>query len=156
RRVGIAHTCLNPRGRWWAMPTLQRWAAAPTLHCLAMSLAFVIGCNASPPPAAAPATRPSVAPSPALTILDPAWNTWTREECVEKLPDETFALAAALRLIDLAHLHPTCVPATLADVTLTRLRVAPLEKIGFAAGIMDLHDDSQIHAPLIIATDGGV
>lgn len=130
---------------------------APTVRALtggliAALLCSATGCNQNPPTTTAP-SAPSTTTKPALTVLPEGYAGWTHDEAAEKLADATSAKGAALRLLSLAGATPMCVPATLTDLTLTRLRVVYLGD-RYAVGVMDLADDARLHAPVFISKGG--
>lgn len=107
------------------------------------------GCKSDQPPASQPASEEHAEPA-ALTLIPPAALKWTAAAAVANLPDEKLGLAAAVRLVQLSEVQPLCVPVTLTDKAVARLRLVRLRDSLWALGLGHREDERRLHAPVLI------
>ncbi|MFN0136155.1 MAG: hypothetical protein ACKVS9_08580 [Phycisphaerae bacterium] len=118
------------------------------------------GCQPSPltPPASQPASRPTES-MPASAAAQPAsreWESWTREQALAKLADDSSAAGAAVRILELAQVASPIVPQTTTDTHLRAVRVIRFSEQYFACGLQTDNERLLRAAVLIDATTGEV
>ena len=107
-------------------------------------------------PAAEPATtQPAPKPEPDPNPLLPESETWSREEALAQLTDDTTRLSAAVRLIRLAEALPLCVPDPLPVKIARRLRVMALSESRWALGLVT-SKEQRLASPVLIDLTGEV
>ncbi len=94
-------------------------------------------------------------PAPEPNPILPESETWSREQALEHLADETTRLSAAVRLVRLSETEPICVPDPLPDQLARRLRVAQLTESRWALGLAT-KTERRLAAPLLIEAGGEI
>jgi len=107
--------------------------------------------TATTQPAEPPAPEPEPEPSPLL----PESETWSQEEALAQLLDETTRLSAAVRLIRLAEALPLCVPDPLPIKIARQLRVLALSESRWALGLVT-SKEHRLASPVLIDSTGAV
>ncbi len=110
---------------------------------------------AAEPAASQPAEPPAPEPEPERNPLLPESETWSREEALAQLTDDTTRLSAAVRLIRLAEALPLCVPDPLPVEIARRLRVVALSESRWALGLV-MPEERRLASPVLIDSDGEV
>ncbi len=127
----------------------RRWL--PGGLCWALLLA--IGCDRQ-----VPTSQPSQSRTPAKQppkTVTPAWLEWSREDALAKLRDETTAVQAAARLVQLEHAGALVVAGELNDRSLALLRLVPLDEGARALGFAT-EDERVIRAAILISAEGDI
>lgn len=145
----------------------QRFASRYLLYAgIVVALTWANGCSADKPPpddtASQPAdvsipevTPPTVTQSPqaANPSILPGLDSWTFEEAVAKLSEESARLSAALRLLQLSELAPFGTIAPLPAPLAERLRIVALDESHWALGLQTCNEYI-LAAIVLIAADG--
>ncbi len=117
--------------------------------------------SAGPPTKTAPpaSSRPAGPPAPVTTgpavRLLPEAQSWSREEALAHLADESARLSAAVRLVRLSEAQPLVLPDPLPPANLGRLRVVKLSEVFWVLG-WDTGDAWRLAAPILIDRAGAV
>lgn len=91
-----------------------------------------------------------------VILLKPGSETWIESVALEHLGNPDLAVSAAVRLVRLAEQSPACIPESLTDDIIRKLRVMRLNDTYWAVGLADEDDQQQLRAPALITTDGEI